>query len=453
MSWKKKCLSVISSLMLAASVIALPCTALASEPVINSVQVTDVTSAGYRVTVSFSSGTGIRKVMMPTWTAAGGKDDLIWHQAYVNGNAASWYIASGEHKNESGKYITHIYVYDSQGNYALRGVETDVPAAAGGGQTVGDGSFSVGQITVSEVSASGYRVTAKLNSPDGVQRVLMPTWTEANGQDDLIWHEAQVSGDAASFYVKVSDHKGESGTYITHIYLYDSAGRQALVGTKASVPAASGGSSGQGGEPYIGTITISEISSAGYRVTAQISAPAGVQKVEMPTWTEANGQDDLVWHQAQVSGNTAVFYVPASAHKNESGKYITHVYLYNNAGNKVLKGTQVTVPASGGGQGGSGTGSLTLSVPYITSLNSTGYTIQVTFSAPAGVQRVSAAVWTSANGQDDLVWHEMTVSGNTATVRVPVSAHKYEHGIYITNVYIWDYAGGQKMTDAAVPVP
>ena len=48
----------------------------------------------------------------------------------------------------------------------------------------------------------------------------------------------------------------------------------------------------------------------------------------MPTWTEANGQDDIVWHQASVSGNTASFYVPVSAHKGESGAYITHIYVY-----------------------------------------------------------------------------------------------------------------------------
>ena len=43
----------------------------------------------------------------------------------------------------------------------------------------------------------------------------------------------------------------------------------------------------------------------------------------MPTWTEANGQDDIVWHQASVSGNTASFYVPVSAHKGESTQNYT----------------------------------------------------------------------------------------------------------------------------------
>ena len=76
-------------------------------------------------------------------------------------------------------------------------------------------SFSIGNVSVTELSASGYRVTAKINAPSGVSKVLMPTWTNANGQDDLVWHQASVSGDTATFYVPSSAHKGESGAYTT----------------------------------------------------------------------------------------------------------------------------------------------------------------------------------------------------------------------------------------------
>ena len=65
-------------------------------------------------------------------------------------------------------------------------------------------SFSIGDVSVTELSASGYRVTAKINAPSGVSKVLMPTWTNANGQDDLVWHQASVSGDTATFYVSSS---------------------------------------------------------------------------------------------------------------------------------------------------------------------------------------------------------------------------------------------------------
>ena len=49
-----------------------------------------------------------------------------------------------------------------------------------------------------------------------------PTWTHANGQDDIIWGEGTKSTryDSTVWYynVKKSDHNNESGLYVTHIY-------------------------------------------------------------------------------------------------------------------------------------------------------------------------------------------------------------------------------------------
>ena len=73
--------------------------------------------------------------------------------------------------------------------------------------------------------------------------------------------------------------------------------------------------------------SITEQSSSGYRVNVTFSADAGVSRVMMPTWTEANGQDDIVWHQASVSGNTASFYVPVSAIK-EKAVHILRIFMY-----------------------------------------------------------------------------------------------------------------------------
>ena len=45
--------------------------------------------------------------------------------------------------------------------------------------------------------------------------------------------------------------------------------------------------------------SITEQSSLGYRVNVTFSADAGVSRVMMPTWTEANGQDDIVWRSEE----------------------------------------------------------------------------------------------------------------------------------------------------------
>lgn len=97
--------------------------------------------------------------------------------------------------------------------------------------------------------------------------------------------------------------------------------------------------------PTLGDVKVTELTSKGYRVTATFSAPAGVKSVKMPTWTEKNGQDDLIWHEASISGNTATFYVPVSSHNNEYGTYNTHVYVYDVLERETLKGVTVTVPA------------------------------------------------------------------------------------------------------------
>ena len=430
-------------------------TSASSSLSIGDVSITELSASGYRVTAKINAPSGVSKVLMPTWTNANGQDDLVWHQASVNGDTATFYVPSSAHKGESGAYTTHIYLYDKAGKLApLKGVNVTVPSAA----VTPSSSFSIGDVSVTELSASGYRVTAKINAPSGVSKVLMPTWTNANGQDDLVWHQASVNGDTATFYVPSSAHKGESGAYTTHIYLYDKAGKLApLKGVNVTVPSAAVTPSSSFS---IGDVSVTELSASGYRVTAKINAPSGVSKVLMPTWTNANGQDDLVWHQASVNGDTATFYVPSSAHKGESGAYTTHIYLYDNAGKLApLKGVNVTVPSganpggSSGNNNGSGTGVLSMAIPYVTELSSNGFRVTIQFNAPAGYKKVSTAVWTAANGQDDLVWHNMTVSGNTATCYVPVSEHKNEHGSYIVNAYVFETDTKYVLQGMTVPVP
>ena len=427
---------------------------------IGDVSITELSASGYRVTAKINAPSGVSKVLMPTWTSANGQDDLVWHQASVSGDTATFYVSSSAHKGESGAYTTHIYLYDNAGKLApLKGVNVTVPSAVVTPPTPSS-SFSIGDVSVTELSASGYRVTAKINAPSGVSKVLMPTWTNANGQDDLVWHQASVSGDTATFYVSSSAHK-ESGAYTTHIYLYDNAGKLApLKGVNVTVPSAVVTPPTPSSSLSIGDVSVTELSASGYRVTAKINAPSGVSKVLMPTWTNANGQDDLVWHQASVSGDTATFYVPSSAHKGESGAYTTHIYLYDNAGKLApLKGVNVTVPSGanpGGNSGnnnGSGTGVLSMAIPYVTELSSNGFRVTIQFNAPAGYKKVSTAVWTAANGQDDLVWHNMTVSGNTATCYVPVSEHKNEHGSYIVNAYVFETDTKYVLQGMTVPVP
>ena len=235
--------------------------------------------------------------------------------------------------------------------------------------------LAIEKAEVVNVTSSGYRVVVTFYASEGVSKVLMPTWSEKNGQDDLKWLQASVSGNTAVCDIKTSDFKESSGNFITHVYVYDNTGKQVIKGAYATVPAASSGSSG-GGNSGTGSstqpgaytlsikkVTVSDVTAQGYKVTVEFDSSAGVSKVLMPTWSDKNGQDDLKWLQASVSGNTAVCEIRTSDFKEPSGNYTTHVYVYDKTGKYVLKGAYAVVPekteeipeSSGSGNDGSGT--------------------------------------------------------------------------------------------------
>ena len=99
---------------------------------------------------------------------------------------------------------------------------------------------------VTNVDSTGYTVTCTVTDASGVNRVQFPTWTEKNGQDDLLsnWEVSSRAsgtrnGNTFTFRVKTSDHNNESGVYHTHIYAYDNSYRGNCAGAvtlTATVP-------------------------------------------------------------------------------------------------------------------------------------------------------------------------------------------------------------------------
>ena len=103
--------------------------------------------------------------------------------------------------------------------------------------------------SISNVTATGYDVTVTGvtdNGGYGVNRVQFPTWTTANGQDEIQanWTEASSKATGTdkgngtwTYRVNTVDHKNEAGQYNTHIYTYDNNGNYKCVWTgTANVP-------------------------------------------------------------------------------------------------------------------------------------------------------------------------------------------------------------------------
>ena len=101
-------------------------------PVVSNVQITNLSSDGYKVTCTVTDNVGVAKVCFPTWTEANGQDDLAgdWGTSAIGtcegGNTYSYWVKVSDHNNEGGRYITHVYAFDTAGNYSYQEVTADV---------------------------------------------------------------------------------------------------------------------------------------------------------------------------------------------------------------------------------------------------------------------------------------------------------------------------------------
>ena len=226
----------------------------------------------------------------------------------------------------------------------------------------------------------------------GVDRVQFPTWTDYNGQDDIQtdwWVKGTATGtnlgNGTWYYrVNASDHSNEGGWYETSIRLYDSFGNW----TEGWWPRA-----------YVDriapTYSYAEIKNAnntGYDVYVYgvtDGEGVGVNRLQFPTWTDYNGQDDIqpAWQTNSAAtgtnlGNGTWYYrVNTSAHNNEGGLYITHIYAYDSFGNEVCLGG-VTAQLS----------SLPSSDTLLTSYNNSMYQSSKRFTVPSEVKIIKIVV-------------------------------------------------------------
>ena len=174
-------------------------------------------------------------------------------------------------------------------------------------------------------------VISNLVAPRGFKEVLVPTWSEKNGQDDIIWYKAakQSNGDY-KVTVRSSNHKGDSGLYNSHVYLVDNDGKFIGLGGKQvtlDITKTQGTLTITNNDKNRGTFDV---------LITNLTNSSGISGVVIPVWSEQNGQDDLVWHNAtkQDDGSYKVT-ISASQHKWNSGKYIVHGYIVDASGKNI----------------------------------------------------------------------------------------------------------------------
>ena len=368
---------------------------------------------------------GVAGVSVPVWSDDKGQDDLVWYHATRQQDGRYRVtVKASDHKNATGKY--HVHLYYTQLNGEQIGV-TATTTEVSIGKTANKEKPS-GRVTIENNNPTTGTFDAVIRdvvSPNGLKEVLVPTWSEVNGQDDLVWHKAVKQADGSyRATIKSSEHKNSQGKYQVHVHYIDGSGQRRYV-TETVTEVHQSRPSG-----VLSIENQNQISGTFDAVVRNVIAPNGLKEVLVPTWSEVNGQDDLVWHKAvkQADGSYRAT-IKASDHKNSQGKYLSHVYYVTATGTKeFVTGTATTVHQS------KVTGTLT-----ITNKNPEVGSFDVVISdvfSPKGVQAVQVPVWSDQGGQDDLIWYSATrQSDGSYKASVKAENHKNSTGTYHVHLY------------------
>lgn len=393
---------------------------------------------------------GIKGVRFAVWTEHNGQDDLKWYAAQNDGRG-NWMVAidAKNHKDESGKYIIHAYGTDMLGNDGLLGYSSIVvkhkdyiaPTAK---------RITTGAQIWTEPSLSIFAENVQ-DDWSGVSNVRVAVWSIQNNQRDLKWYNlGSIGSNNWATSINKKDFSAD-GEYMIHAYATDKAGNDGFIGAKTisvihdkSAPTS----------PAIKGILAGERSSTFTAIADSVSDPSGVSGVRFAVWTEWNGQDDLKWYRGQNDGRgNWMVAIDAKNHNNEYGKYIIHAYGTDNLGNDGFMGaSSVTVmhrdikPPTASG--------LSVSANPVTNPEISVFAENVVDDW-SGVDNVRIAVWSNANGQDDIKWYNLGNIGGNNWGRTINMTDFNTIGNYTIHAYARDKAGndgliGSKTIDVTV---
>ena len=518
-----------------------------------------------------SDQNGILGVSVPIWSEKNGQDDIIWYNATrLNNGNYKVNVSLTDHKNERGLYNVHLYYVETNGKLVgVGGTTYTVPAKVEETHTTTT-SYSVpdsGTYTFKErssikaeplvaspelayydagmsvnydkiVSGDGYQwlsylsyngnrryvAVAKLaqqeSKPSGtinienlsnlgfdvhitnvsggdkaIQGVSVPVWTAKDGQDDLVWHQADRQSDGSyKVRININDHKAEAGEYIVHLYYVQDGKMVGIGGTSTTVPVqnatrhnlpASGSytftaRTGIKTQPLVanpdvsyydagmsvnydkvvnndGYTWLSYLSYSGNRFYVAIAPTSVTKPVEQPVQpsTPSSGtytfkERSSIKAEPSVASPELAYYdagMSVNYDKIVSGDgYQWLSYLSYNGNRRyvaVAKLAQQESKPSG-----------TINIENLSNL---GFDVHITnvSGGDKAIQGVSVPVWTAKDGQDDLVWHQADrQSDGSYKVRININDHKAEAGEYIVHLY---YVQDGKMvgiggTSTTVPV-
>lgn len=346
------------------------------------------------------------KIQYAIWSAENGQDDVKW---YVAGDKQTD-IPLSQHKGY-GQYTIHSYIVVQDKLIFLEESSTTITKPTPSITTA-----------IAEPGVLDVRIQ---NLPANLTEVRVPIWSNKNGQDELKWYTAQYNSDGSySVRVLLKDHKFDTGAYSIHLYTKDTPTSKlnyvtasSITVEKAHIPTKQ--------TPSIFLKDVNK-SKGSYTIVVQEQASTKkIKQVDVATWSTAN-QSNMKWRAASLQNGTYTVPVHFQEHQAMTGHYQNHIYVTYEDGSRVgyiaetvdLSSARLPIQFSN----------------HLAYIGNMGITLKNVYdNAP-----VNYAVWSDANGQDDLKWYSATKSADKIfTGNIPLNSHtgtgKYHVHVYQGN--------------------
>lgn len=360
---------------------------------------------------------GEKGLSLAVWSEANGQDDLVWYEAEKKGEGSYHYSWTVKNHKALGQYNVHVYVQTKSGTMEGVGAYNfNIEAPQMGNLEIVEQDIREGRFTVE---------AKNFTEKDLIKTIMIPIWSDVNGQDDLVWYEAKkdTSGDY-TLQVDIKNHKYSDGLYHVHAYITDITGNQYFAGkAECDLPVEKGELKVEAQTDKKYTITLSGL-----------QLPGGISEVLFPVWSENDGQDDLIWYSAKKGSDGTFTYDLNLANHKGLGKYNVHAYAKKQNGVLLaLVSTQfeTEVPVVNN-----------FEVNAIDKKNGS-FTVNVTdIDSEDLVKNIKIPIWSKAD-QSDLIWYNATKKLNGEyVVKVNIKDHNYNLGKYNVHCYIEDITGG-----------
>ncbi|KKI50410.1 GBS Bsp-like repeat-containing protein [Christensenella hongkongensis] len=280
-----------------------------------------------------TEGFGVQSVKLAIWPNSKGQGAAKWYNCNNDGtgNWSAYFHISG-FGYTLGDYTVEAHVVDKTGvDYVVDKKTLTFERQAASGKL----SIGATDPTVSQAFAiAGTEIT----SPYGISTVETKIWNEQEGEENAKTYTMASNGNGSySQYFNISEHNYTYGTYHVELYSTDMLGKKDKLDEKTvtvekdpSLPNMSGLSFG----------AADPTTSRAFAVSASnVTAPAGISKVQFKVWSAASGGSDAIIYDANNDGkgNWSIYFA-ISNYNNRYGKYIFQVIGTDNNGTSNIMG-------------------------------------------------------------------------------------------------------------------